>query len=322
MTPSDATPAAIASAYPATCTHDCCDECYDGITKLMNDMWAYTDSATGLQLAVVGATDRTVIVDVTDGTNPVLIGFVPQLAVDTVDIWKDIKVYKDFAFICSEATGFGIQYVSLRKVASQRQIDIQAVAEETESAGTASVATKTYHLYQPDGKLTDVSTAHNLVINSDAPVLYIASSSRCAGLARVPFVYDSASGPQFALGAVRNAPCKSGQNSYEVHDAQCIVYDGPDTRYVGHEVCFMLTGEGRSLAIYSWTTGTLLSEVTYPGAVYSHQGWLSIDRTHFFLGDELDDGQTRTMIFNVTSLRDPHSLAPYVSAHRFVDHNM
>lgn len=314
--PSATTDIDLTEEYPPDCKINCCDSCFDGITKLMNDMWGYTDQATGLDLVVVGATDRTVIIDVTDGERPILVGLVPQLATDRVDIWKDVKVYREHVFICSEATGFGIQSLSLRKVAAQRQQDIQTSANSTEDT-----AGKTFRTYLPETRLTEVSTAHNLVVNDDIPVLYIASSDRCRGLARVPFVYGS-DGPRFGVGAIRDAPCRYGQNSNEVHDAECLVYDGPDTRYTGHEICFMLTGEGRSLAIYSWTTSILLGEAGYPGAEYSHQGWLSTDKTHFFLGDELDSGRTRTMVFNVSNLQNPQLHSTYVSPHTFADHNM
>lgn len=60
----------------------------------------------------------------------------------------------------------------------------------------------------------------------------------------------------YAVGTARSSACKGGlfmvdvsnpakpvspgcvsQDGY-VHDAQCVVYDGPDSQYLGKEICF------------------------------------------------------------------------------------
>lgn len=60
----------------------------------------------------------------------------------------------------------------------------------------------------------------------------------------------------YAVGTARNSACKGGlfmldvsnpakpvspgcvsQDGY-VHDAQCVIYNGPDTKYLGKEICF------------------------------------------------------------------------------------
>lgn len=55
-----------------------------------NDIWGWTDPDTGKEYAIVGCADGTSFVDVTDPTNPLVLGF---LATKTdSSIWRDIKV--------------------------------------------------------------------------------------------------------------------------------------------------------------------------------------------------------------------------------------
>lgn len=119
-----------------------------------------------------------------------------------------------------------------------------------------------------------------------------------------------------------------------VHDAQCVVYSGPDTKYSNKEICFCYN-EGihnflsrllnRSLSIRHYQfilihvdTLTivdvtnkddvlLISRTPYVDNQYTHQGWLLPGSKWLLLNDELDelDGvekTTRTLLWNVESL--------------------
>jgi choice-of-anchor B domain-containing protein len=63
-----------------------------------NDVWGYVDE-TGKEYALVGTTDGTGVVDVTDPLNPVEIFWAPGMN----SIWRDIKVWGDFAYVTTEA---------------------------------------------------------------------------------------------------------------------------------------------------------------------------------------------------------------------------
>ncbi len=97
-------------------------------STFVNDVWGWEDSETGMQLAIVGTFEGTAFVDVTDGVNPVYLGTLPTSTDpgDFGNIWGDIRVYADHAYIVSEAfdigtyvpstgelDGFGIQVVDL-----------------------------------------------------------------------------------------------------------------------------------------------------------------------------------------------------------------
>ena len=71
----------------------------------VNDIWGWTDSATGTEWALVGHIRGTSFIDLSDPENPVYAGVLPLTDGATESIWRDIKVYRDHAFIVSDAAG-------------------------------------------------------------------------------------------------------------------------------------------------------------------------------------------------------------------------
>ena len=68
-----------------------------------NDIWGWVDALTGNEYALMGLTNGTAFVDVTDPDNPVFLG---HLATNTTEAdWRDIKVYMDYAFIVADGAG-------------------------------------------------------------------------------------------------------------------------------------------------------------------------------------------------------------------------
>ena len=53
-------------------------------------------------------------VDVTDPTHPVYLGNLPTQTGNS--LWRDIKVYRNYAFIVSEASGHGMQVFDLTQL--------------------------------------------------------------------------------------------------------------------------------------------------------------------------------------------------------------
>ena len=104
-------------------------------------------------------------------------------------------------------------------------------------------------------------------------------------------------------------------------------YDGPDERFVGHEICFNSNEDTLTIVDVSDKAAPVqLSRTDYPGATYSHQGWLTEDSRHFLLDDELDEqsagGQTKTYTFNVERLDMPMQGPTYEGKAESIDHNM
>lgn len=109
------------------------------------------------------------------------------------------------------------------------------------------------------------------------------------------------------------------------HDAMSVVYTGPDTRYANREILF--ASQEQRLGIYDVddkSAVTQLSDNTYPGRNYVHQGWLSEDQRFFFVADELDSSANgaRTHVFDVVDLEAPQYLGYYAGVRRAIDHNL
>ena len=62
-----------------------------GSTMDASDIWGWTDSTTGDEIAIINVMDGTSFVQVTDPVNPIVLGFLPSTS-DNHVIWADTKV--------------------------------------------------------------------------------------------------------------------------------------------------------------------------------------------------------------------------------------
>src|SRR5919106_1185144 len=115
-----------------------------------------------------------------------------------------------------------------------------------------------------------------------------------------------------------------------INDTQCVLYEGPDARFRGRELCFNSSpGPPDSVSIVDVTDKSdpvMLARMPYAGSSFSHQGWLTEDQAHFLHGDEgdeLDFGHpTRTLVWDVSDLTAPAVIGNYFSSSPATDHNM
>lgn len=112
------------------------------------------------------------------------------------------------------------------------------------------------------------------------------------------------------------------------HDAQCVIYHGPDKKYRGHEICFSYNENSLTLVdVTNRSAPYMVSKRTYKDYSYTHQGWVTEDHTVLLLDDELDernifdDGRTRTHIWDIHDLENPVLKDTYISAQTAIDHN-
>ena len=62
-----------------------------------------------------------------------------------------------------------------------------------------------------------------------------------------------------------------------VHDAQCVIYHGPDIEYQGHEICFCYNAEHLTVVdVTDKDAITLVSRTSYEGVRYTHQVYTSV----------------------------------------------
>ena len=112
------------------------------------------------------------------------------------------------------------------------------------------------------------------------------------------------------------------------HDAQCVVYHGPDTEHQGKEICIGSNETALSISdVTDKENPVALAMTVYPKVAYAHQGWLTEDHAYFFMNDEGDEPQqlvdgTRTLIWDVTDLEDPVLIREYIAKTTTTDHNL
>jgi choice-of-anchor B domain-containing protein len=267
-----------------------------------NDIWgwSYNDGGTVREFALIGLTDGVGLVEITDPTNPIVLGRL-ESKIGT-SLWRDIKVYNGYAFVVSESIDHGMQVFNLKRLL------------------TASNSTFAY--FDPDKTFGNLR-AHNIVINEDTGYAYlvgarIANGQVCGG----GLYMVDISNPMFpfAMGCATDT-------SY-THDAHCVIYNGPDTAHVGKEICFLCNTDHVAIVdVSNKANPVIISEKSYRDYQYTHQGWLSPDHSYFVFGDELDETRegidTTILVMNVTDLDNPTAPGRYVATGRSaVDHNL
>ena len=125
----------------------------------------------------------------------------------------------------------------------------------------------------------------------------------------------------------RSRPLGLQRTGY-THDAQCVVYHGPDPRYQGREICLNSSETALGIAdVTDKANPKTLSIAAYPNVAYAHQGWFTEDQRYFFLDDEGDElagtaPKTRTVVFDLTDLEDPVVAKEFYGNTAASDHNL
>jgi choice-of-anchor B domain-containing protein len=259
-----------------------------------NDIWGWTDSKTGHEYALVGRTNGTAFVDVTHPLRPKYLGNLPSHSGSSV--WRDIKVYKNYAFVVADAIdGHGMQVFNLRRLRN----------------------VTTPQTFTEDAHYAKFGPAHNLGINRATGFAYAIGSDTCRG---GPHMVDISNPLK-----PKRAGCVS-EDGY-THDIQCVVYRGPDADYQGRELCFNSNEDTLTIVdVTDKANPVQIARKPYSGAAYSHQGWLAKGQRYFLLDDELDemtsdDKHTKTYIFDLANLDKPKPIGTYVAKVRSIDHN-
>lgn len=289
----------------------------------MNDIWGWTDRRTGKEYALVGKTNGTAFVDISDPLAPVYLGDLPShqsiegRPIETIfNTWRDIKVYKNHAFVVAEEPLHGVQVFDLTRL--RRATGPRSWTEDAHYSYTLDASLSHLERGPDPTRGSTLDNAHNIAINERSGFAYAIGTSTCGG---GPHVIDirEPKDPKFA-------GCVS-EDGY-THDTQCVNYrrGDPDRRFAGREICFSSNEDTLTIDdVTDKDNPEQLARVPYDGAAYTHQGWLTEDRRYFLIDDELDEveqgGQTKTYIFNVESLVNPTHTGTYQGATEAIDHN-
>ena len=88
-----------------------------GATGIVNDVWGWTDPSTGTEWALVGHSSGTSFINLKDPAEPVYVGRLPMTSGATANYWRDIKVYRNHAFVVADGAGKrGMQVFDLTRL--------------------------------------------------------------------------------------------------------------------------------------------------------------------------------------------------------------
>lgn len=261
---------------------------------IMNDNWGWVSPTTGKEYALQGGSNGTYFFDVTVPNAPVFLGKLPTH--DSEILWRDIKVYQNYAFIVAESSAHGMQVFDLTQLESLDNVPV--VFEET--------------THYPG-----FGNAHNIAINEETGFAYAVGSNTFSGGLHFVNIQDPLN--PLAAGGFE-------QDGY-THDVQVVSYIGPDQTYAGREIAFASNENSVTIVDVSVKNDPqLVAREEYPGSAYAHQGWLTEDHRYFLMNDELDEStfghNTRTYVWDVQDLDNPVLLGFHESAIPSIDHNL
>ncbi|HET9066121.1 MAG TPA: choice-of-anchor B family protein [Gemmatimonadales bacterium] len=273
----------------------------------VNDVWGWTDPETNRDYALVARRDGASFVDVTNPAAPRVVGDLPRTAGSPPSVWRDIKVANNHAYIVADGSGaHGMQVFDLTRLRQVR--------------GTPVVFT-------PDTTYHEVFSAHNVVANPATGFLYVVGSNSggetCGGGLHM---VDARTPDRPVFAGCYHSPAGSARGY--THDAQCVVYHGPDSEHRGREICVGSNESEINIAdVTDKAHPRVLGRNSYPNVVYAHQGWFDAEQRYFYMNDENDEAAgkvegTRTIVWDLTDLDDPVVANMYFGPVNSSDHNL
>jgi choice-of-anchor B domain-containing protein len=252
-----------------------------------NDLWGWTDPITGIEWALVGRSNGTAFVSLADPANPVYVANLPTQTGNSS--WRDVKVYRDHAFIVSDNNGaHGIQV-----------FDLTRLRDVVSPPVTFNPATDLAAWY------SGVTRSHNIAINEETGFAYAVGTNTCGGGGLHMVDIGEPANPAFA-------GCFSADGY--THDVECVVYQGPDADHLGDEICFASNEDTVTIVdVTDKAAPAMLSRTGYAGSGYTHQGWLTPDQRYFLVDDELDEDPNLrwTYVWDLADLEAPVLLGHY-----------
>lgn len=255
-----------------------------------NSLWGYT-SPSGREYACFGSQLGTHFVEVTDPSQPTVVGFV-----DGADsLWRDIRTYSHYAYAVSEGGG-GIQVIDLAN------IDNGSVA----LANTVLVGGST-------------QATHTVEIDAVSGFLY-----RSGGGSHGIRAYSLANplNPSF-VGSWDVRYC----HEVTVRTYTSGIYAGKQVAFLCSGYNGGWSGAGIDiLDVTNKSNIVSLSHINYTGAQYSHQCWPTDDMQYLYLDDELDEyyglTTTTTKVFDISDLTNPIQLPDFGNGNTAIGHNL
>jgi choice-of-anchor B domain-containing protein len=282
--------------------------------------WGWVDPESGREFIANGQYEGTSFLEILPEGRIKLLGFLPPVSpVGARSLWKEVRRYKHYMLIGSELEGHGVQIFDLTKL-----LDLKLQEGDKPVQFGKSDLTGWFNELP-------VGSSHNVVVNEEA--------GYGASVGAIPRDKDCLAGFVFFdlkdPANPKRIGCAKGDGY--VHDAECLIYRGPDSRYDGRDICYAYNED--SLTIYDVTDKVnpeIISVTAYEGVQYTHQGAV-LDKQwqqYLIMDDEYDeygrtpphvgpaiDGYAVTYIWDISDLTAPKQTGLYKSTVRSVDHN-
>ncbi len=260
---------------------------FPGSNTRGSDIWGYV-APSGREYAIIGFDLGTGFVEITDPINPEIVGYIASPGT----LWKEITTIDQVAYIVADDIGEGMQVVDLSAIDSGVVTLVDTITDN------------------------GLATVHTIRGNEASEWIYL-NGSNLGGGGLLPY---NASNP------LDPTPGPSIWTTSYVHDAVITTYTaGP---YAGREIAF-ICGGFNGLYIVDVTNKaamSTLSHLMYPNVTYCHYGWLSDDKKHFFIGDEIDElagavTTSTTYVIDVQNLSLPLFVTSFTNGNTAIDHN-
>ena len=314
-----------------------------------NDVWGWTDPQTGKEYAIIGLSNGTSFVDITDPVNPVFLGRLPAppSAGACVPTLAPAPVQTSFAPHHSDApdheecpSGESDPHLSLNPstrspdhCGSDSQWrdhevlnDHVYIGSEQGNHGLVVMnlaalrnVTSPPVLFTQTARYCNFGNSHTISVNPQSNYVYAngTRSGTCGG----------SGGPHIVNVQNPGLPVQAGCDNTDnyTHDSQCLTYQGPDTAHQGKLIC--INSNEDTLTVNDVTNpaaAARISRTGYAGSGYTHQGWISADHRYFLLDDELDESNfghnTKTYIWDLADLDAPVLMGFHLHGTAAIDH--
>ena len=213
------------------------------------NIWGY--AAKGREYALVGTSEGSAIVDVTNPDVPLLIKQIPAVQ----SAWREIKSYRDYAYITTEGSGQGLQIVNLSTLPD------------------SNVAVKNF---KADGDLVNIIKIHALHVDTAKGFVYLYGGTSFIKVGNDTLSVDGA--------VVLNIKTDPWNPKFVGFFNKSYIHDGTvenDTLYGAH----IANGYFSVIDFKDKTNPQILATQTTPNA-FTHNTWLSDDHKTVFTTDE------------------------------------
>ena len=280
-----------------------------------NDIWGFYDLNDNREYAIIGLRNGVGVVEVTDPTNPRVVGSVASQST----AWRDLKVYqyfdheddrwKSYAYVTADSASVGTMVVDLREL------------PDSISAGiTSSNDISAHNVY-----LSNVDYATGVALTGMTPYLHIAGSNQQGG----SFNSYGLDNPQQPDPVYLNASSSRANYSHDV-SSMIVTDERKDTQCVlSQAFCeIFFDFNENDFQIWDKTNNVLparLSTTSYQNVSYVHSGWYTEDKQVVLVHDELDESNyglnTTVRLFELSDFRAPSLLSIWTGPTRAIDHN-